>query len=227
MFVKANPESSQGDGTMGNPYGSLSQAIQEAGERIVIACADRFDTLEISGWNAGGPLRLFGGFDCSKQSGVWEPSENPTVVSAPSGPALTITDSTNVEIEGFEFRGPTTDQDSRSSIAAVVEGSQEIVFRNVRFVATNGARGADGDDPAMALANAPVGHNALNANPGAAQTACTCSDSKGGRGGETNASSQRHGLPGSPEEWGGGQGGSGDAPCQAGSNCAGAARSPP
>jgi hypothetical protein len=161
------------------------------------------------------PLRIYGGFDCSAK-GDRTAGDTPTIVASASGSPLVIVDSSNLEIEGFEFRAPEATASSPNSVAAVVSASDGIVLRNVTLTAKDGFAGASGEEPEAALETAPAGNDGqLGSFGGKAQTTCTCSESVGNEGGHVIETWRRYGEDGLPD-WGGGQGGGVGPPCAAG-----------
>jgi hypothetical protein len=220
VFVQANETSNEGAGTMGNPYGSLSVAIDEARtlNKIVIACAANFTIPVVIGAStAENPVRVFGGFVCTS-NGRWAVGNTPTVVTPrETGAPLVVSGATDVLFEDFTFRALDGADDGESSIAAIVSNSQRVTFRRVNFIAGAGRDGANGAQPPAARNTAPEGGDANATTGGSEQAMCDCSESKGGRGGSLAGTSQEDGADGSPS-LGAGVGGDGGEPCEAGTS---------
>jgi hypothetical protein len=221
IFVRANEGSTMGAGTMGSPMPSLALAIEKAreDEKIVIACQDNFEKpLEIYGADTGFPLRIYGGFSCTRDDAVWVHSGIPTAVTPTAGPALRVQDTAGLLIEDFKFSSVDASDLGESSIAAVVASSTDVVFRRVTFDAGEGVDGAPGDSSPPPFARAPAGNPGDATTGGAAQRSCTCSESVGGKGGNLGTTSMINGADGEPLlSDGSGKGGQGgDSSCSSG-----------
>lgn len=216
VFARSNESSSAGEGSLGNPFGSLESAIRAAEEQqkwLVIACIGTFrKPLEVT--RPSGPtLRIFGGFECS--SGKASYVGTPTTIETTRGPGLHLSDAHDLELSELEFRARDAKEASESSIAGIVENSTNVTLRRVTLFAGKGMDGAHGGAVLATAAAAPAGIPGTPLGGGSAQPACSCAGTVGGRGGDLNNTATRDGVAGEPA-LGAGLGGVGGSVCDVG-----------
>ncbi|MDQ2645623.1 MAG: hypothetical protein M3020_17535, partial [Myxococcota bacterium] len=216
VFAKGSTGPDGGDGSINDPFSSLSEAIRVADEQskpLVIACVSTFREQIAITRRSGATLRIVGGFNCS--AGTAEYFDAPSTLEAASGPSLQITESSDIELSDFDVRARDAQSPGESSIAAIIARSERIRLTRVQLRAGKGRDGASGELSPERIAEAPTGNPGQGSSGGALQNLCTCSDSIGGRGGDIEATSTRDGGNGLPA-LGGGKGGAGGASCQKG-----------
>jgi hypothetical protein len=158
VFVSPKGDDTAGLGTKAAPYKTLAKAIADAKAKTkrVYACDDGTGYPEsiTIGTSLDG-IVAYGGFAC----GAWTYSATAKAVVKPaSGTALTIKSvSLGASFDSFEFDSADAVTAGGSSIAVVVEASQNIVFKNVKMVAGKGGAGAPGVDGTKGADGALVG----------------------------------------------------------------------
>jgi hypothetical protein len=111
---------------------------------IVIACNGKFD----QHLNLEAAARLYGGFACPGEKVPWtyQPGKRAQVVPSDEGTALEIRNVADaVTIEDVEFYSRDATTPGGSSIAAIIESSDDVTLARVRIVAGAAMAGADGE----------------------------------------------------------------------------------
>lgn len=214
-----------GNGTRAAPYSTLGHGIdagQTAGKRVYV-CAGTFGEPLVVGSSRDGAA-IYGGLDCA----TWSYSAANRVIVAPAqtGFALEIDGLvTGATLNDLEFDALAASEPGQSSIAAFVQGSQQVAFVRVTLVASQGANGSAGasagtsGDPSNLIADAGVlnGKSASSSAPGAAN-ACQCltdstTSSTGGQGG-SSSQNPNAGLPSYGDDAGAGAAGVNGVSCR-------------
>ncbi len=195
LFVDPVRGSNENNGTTGSPFLNLWRAL-EAAEALQVPA-------EI--YIAGGVLEernrlpdgvtILGGYDSTTWIRDLANQESRLVSSSR---VITVFDSSDVSVDGFTIEASGTR--SRSSYAALVSESNNVVFRNVVFITTNGSDGGIGD-------NASPGGKGSNGGKGDNASACP-PDNVGGNGGNSpGANGGRGGTGGVAGGFNGSKGG--------------------
>lgn len=214
------PHGNDGDsGSRAQPVASVAAAVELAerdDKKVIVVCAATFEApLELV--DVQHDARIYGGFDCGDD---WAPLDARTVFAPKDGVALHLESiAGSLLLESFEFHASDADDLGESSIAAFVKDAEDLTLSSTHFVAGNGMDGESGQPHTEWLANAQHGYSAQGGHGGAERTDCTCSESKGGRGGDaTNVTEPRGPTPGEPilEDRPGGEPGKAGADCSDG-----------
>ncbi len=148
VFVSPLGADGAGCGTRTSPCATLGKGMQEAkaqGKRLY-ACGDGGEYVEnVSVGEALDGLLVFGGFRCAGWD--YEPGVVRAKVKPSEGIALAVQGLLQgLEVRDFVFASSDAAAAGQSSIAAVVRGSEGVVFRNTGFEAGAGAAGLEGED---------------------------------------------------------------------------------
>ncbi|WP_441288951.1 hypothetical protein ACSRUE_45075 [Sorangium sp. KYC3313] len=185
VFASATAEPG-GDGTKANPYASLGEAVANAGNKRVLACASGAFAESVT-IEAG--VEVIGGFDCDAE---WTWSEEArSGIEAPANQiALTVSEAASgAKVRSFSVRAASATEPGGSSIGVAV-ADVEAELAQVDVTAGDGMAGEDGTTPTEApLAGAGAPSNVSNActalvygdDPGV--TACEDGETRGGVGG--------------------------------------------
>ncbi|MCB9610767.1 MAG: hypothetical protein H6716_29555, partial [Polyangiaceae bacterium] len=153
IFVSPSGDDSTGDGSQAAPFASIAKGITEANTagKHLFVCADggSYDEqVSLDSTSAG--LQAWGSFKCSDWS--YDNSLKATVAPSAEGYALTAASiTTDTRLEGFEFDAQSATTAGGNSIAAFVKDSTALTLVNVKLVAGDGMKGADGATPSSAF----------------------------------------------------------------------------
>ena len=191
---------SNGDGSQGNPYGSVVAAVAGIGSaNAIYVCGG--DTFTGSVDLPPG-VSLFGGFDCATWSYAGA-NALPTVLGDPDVPAMRIVGAGTSTIMSVRIEAPNAVADGASSIGLVVsEATVDVI--DAEIVAGDGMAGAPPPAQEAQLPQAAGGANgAMAGNPlsNAAGGTNNCggtlrSGGVGGTGGPAPSGGGGNGLPG-------------------------------
>jgi len=189
LFV--NPAGDDGDGTKEHAFKTIGKALdkvlQSPGSKTrVFVCLGTYQenvTVPVS-------VGIYGGFACDFASHT----DTRPKVAPLSGIALSVSGST-VTIEDMEFDGPDlkSKTNGESSVAAAVNGAQDVTFTRVTLKAGDAAAGQDGAPPATFSGRALDGNPASGNNGGLVQpiSPFVCGNgtgmTQGGAGGSVSA----------------------------------------
>ncbi|WP_438018185.1 hypothetical protein WMF18_03495 [Sorangium sp. So ce315] len=191
VFASATAEAG-GDGTKAKPYASLGEAVANAGNKRVLACASGAfaESVRIE---AG--VEVIGGFDCEAE---WTWSEEArSAIEGPAGAvALTMTEgASGAKVRSFAIRAASATEPGGSSIGVAV-ADVEAELAQVNVTAGDGMDGANGETPTeapQAGASAPDTEETRPSNacglPAAVRggdpgvTTCEDGETRGGAGG--------------------------------------------
>lgn len=217
VFVAAG--STDGDGSKGAPLGTISEGVAAAAERgvrrVIVCNATYAEVVTLGATDAA--VGVFGGFTCPGDGGAWGYAGGARArVTAPSTTALRVDGvSERVTIQDIDFVAADAVDPGTSSIAAVVAGSSEVVFRRVAITAGAGAAGTSGDVGVAGQSAAPSTSkqngqapacDGTSTLPGGVRALVSACGSEGGTGGSAilNAmgSGGGRGLPGATSNGG-------------------------
>ncbi|WP_437590816.1 hypothetical protein [Sorangium sp. So ce1000] len=188
VFASATAEAG-GDGTKERPYTSLGEAVANAGNKRVLACASEPFPESVT-IEAG--VEVIGGFDCAAK---WTWSEEArSAIEGPAGAvALTMTEgASGAKVRSFAIRAASATEPGGSSIGVAV-ADVEAELAQVEVTAGDGMDGANGETPTeapqggagapMTSASAACARDELvhGGDPGV--TACEDGETRGGVGG--------------------------------------------
>ncbi|WP_437897792.1 hypothetical protein [Sorangium sp. So ce124] len=241
VFASATAEAG-GDGTKAKPYASLGEAVANAGNKRVLACASGAFAESVA-IEAG--IEVIGGFDCEAE---WTWSEEArSAIEAPANQvALTVSEAASgAKVRSFAIRAASATEPGGSSIAVLVDGA-EVELARCELVAGNGADGTEGKDaPHEVPAQASPGNAGTDACsdldtsgapdetlPGGAQVENACGEAlsiggEGGAGRVNNGGSGQVGEPGTLGAAGTGEPAAGAWSCAAGGTGQGGDNGPP
>ncbi|MGO9834122.1 MAG: DUF1565 domain-containing protein, partial [Polyangiaceae bacterium] len=188
-----------GDGTMSQPYATITQALANLGSKTRIYVCNGLYSEQV---NITAAVSLFGRLSCAAGSSgpVWtyDVGGSAQVTSPSAGVALSVTgvSSGSVTIEDLSFTSPSATAPGGSSIAAWI-ASSSVSLQRVTLSAGSGANGAPGADGSMATnyaGLAPTGgpqvwsdtsglFGAISGGPGANNQCLLSGSSAGGQGG--------------------------------------------
>ena len=180
VFVNAKAAAG-GDGTKGKPFNKLQDALNKGG-RIYVCVSEVAETVTLSGTTP--PATVFGGLDCTG----WAATSTKTTVTGPQGAAALLATSANkLTFSDFKFvslsaQGREADGHGKSSVAAIVSSSKDLVFTRVEFQAGDATEGAPGTTESHYTgAKAGAGGIASGSTPGAnSDCLAQCSDGSAG-----------------------------------------------
>jgi hypothetical protein len=200
-------------GTMGNPWGTLQEAIANVGAKAKVYACNKTPFSEPVTISAG--IEVFGGFDCGNLEAWGLPvtpltSANMSVLNGPPNMvALTIgTGASGTLVSGFAITGASPSMAGESSIAVIVDGVS-TTFESSSITASAAVDGVPGDtpanDPTLDGANGVSGASACASgvtHPGPAGATNTCATGgsstagKGGDGGDPSGDPAGSGAAG-------------------------------
>ncbi|WP_434049030.1 MULTISPECIES: hypothetical protein [Sorangium] len=208
MFASAMAEAG-GNGTKAKPYASLGEAVANAGNKRVLACATEpfAESVRIE---AG--VEVIGGFDCGAEWTWSEEARSP--IEGPAGAvALTMTEgASGTKVRSFAVRAASATEPGGSSIGVAV-ADVEAELAQVDVTAGDGMDGVNGETPTeapqagasalMTSASAACARDELvyGGDPGV--TTCDDGETRGGAGGlggltETDDGNGQKGADGAP-----------------------------
>ncbi len=204
VFVKAE---STGDGSQGNPYGSIQDAVDniKTFKRIYVCGADTFNgSVELPGG-----ISILGSLACDG----WKFSESnakPHIVGEPDVPALNISGAGSTRVDHIDIESPNAVANGASSVAVMVT-TTTTTFDHCALSAGDGAKGEAGAAYTAVAQSGGMGQagaeGCLTGTPtlgGAAGINPVCGDQSGGSGGNgQNTGSGGPGGPGDPNMNGG------------------------
>jgi hypothetical protein len=209
-------KSDNNDGSKVNPVATiakgLSLAKQKGLPRVYVCEGTYGEDIRVDASLDG--ISIYGGWSCND----WSYSGNKPTVGATNVAAQLSSLALGMTIEDVAFVAADGSNAGDSSIAMLMNGSQNVLLARVSLTAGKGAKGADGTLTNYTFPASLNGNNADGVDGGAAKTVpCPAGDtSVGGKGGDVPGN--RNGDNGQPALGGGdgGQGGSGS--CSNGGN---------
>ncbi len=214
-----------GDGSLGNPYGTVAEALATAqsGDSIYL-CSELF----VESVVVPSGVILYGGLDCSS-GWTFVPGTQTLLTGVANEVAARFADGTETtSVYDLRLSAPNASTAGGSSIAALVEGGT-VHFGRVEVIAGNGAVGAQGltptdmigpsdpNDPAIRGAG-PTSGTCGNSGPAPTKVNPFCAGPIGGasgRGSVSTAAIFEPALSGNPGQVSGGAGGVAVASCPA------------
>ncbi|WP_438041679.1 hypothetical protein [Sorangium sp. So ce128] len=145
VFASTTAEAG-GDGTKARPYASLAEAVANAGNKRVLACASGAFAESVT-IEAG--VEVIGGFDCGAE---WAWSEEArSAIDAPANQiALTVSEAASgAKVRSFSVRAASATELGGSSIGVAV-ADVEAELAQVDVTAGDGMAGANGETPTEA-----------------------------------------------------------------------------
>ncbi|WP_437864080.1 hypothetical protein [Sorangium sp. So ce363] len=207
VFASATAEAG-GNGTKAKPYASLGEAVVNAGNKRVLACATEPFTESVR-IEAG--VEVIGGFDC--EAGWTWSEEARSAIDAPANQiALTVSEAASgAKVRSFAVRAASATERGGSSIGVAV-ADVEAELAQVEVTAGDGMAGEDGTTPteapqagAGASTVVPEACDAPNTVFGGEPGVTTCEDgeTRGGAGGPggitgTDEGNGQKGVDGAP-----------------------------
>ncbi len=148
VFVRASKPDPAADGTAEHPFSTLAQALEKAGKRAVIACAEEYtEPITLRDGTS-----MYGFYDCTTIP--WKRVDRRARITSARSPVVTAEGlKEDTRVSGFDIVAPDfsgreasvggawTDE---SSVAAVVADSPKLVIANGSLVARAGAAGVRG-----------------------------------------------------------------------------------
>jgi hypothetical protein len=210
VFVAPTGSDSTGTGTRSAPFRSIGRGLLAAKQDTMRVFACDNGTGYVDGATVDATLdgvAAFGGFDCS----AWTVSATArSRIHPDSGPALRLNGvSLGVSFEGFELQSANAALGA-SSIGVILDGANNVVFKNVRIVAGNGGAGPTGllGIPGQDGTAAGAGQNGTNAEcvgipgdrPGGSWASATTCGSRGGTALPSNSFPDQQAESGVPQE---------------------------
>ncbi|WP_437761667.1 hypothetical protein WMF27_03530 [Sorangium sp. So ce281] len=207
VFASATAEAG-GDGTKTRPYASLGEAVANAGNKRVLACASGAFAESVT---IGAKVEVIGGFDCAAEW-TWSEAARSAIEGPAGAVALTLLEAASgAKVRSFAVRAARATEPGGSSIGVAV-ADIDAELAQVDVTAGDGMDGAKGETPTEAPQEGAPGMTgskacSLPAAVRGGQAGVTmCEDgetSSGGRGGPG-------GIPGMGD--GNGQEGDGGVP---------------
>ncbi len=204
VFVKA---ASAGDGSQGNPYGTIQDAVDniKTFTRIYVCGGDTFNgSVELPGG-----VSLYGALDCDGWKFA-EGNAKPHILGDADIPALAITEAGTTRIDHIDVESPSAVASGASSIAVLVR-TATVTLDHCILTSGDGAKGEEGA-PYGALAQSgsvglPGSEGCQDGDihgGGAPGTNPVCTDQTGGLGGAgQSGGTGGAGSPGDPSGTGG------------------------
>jgi hypothetical protein len=159
VFVAPSGADSAGCGTQADPCKTIGQAMTraKAQNKRVYACGDGGTFEEAVTVDAAvGGLTVYGGFHCG--SWAYEPGAvRSRVMPTQGAAAIVVSGVTGLDMRDFAFEAGDATAAGDSSIAARVDASTGVVFRNTTFKAGRGAAGSNGVNGVAGEVVSPVG----------------------------------------------------------------------
>jgi hypothetical protein len=185
--------SDNGSGTKAAPFQTIRRAMlaaKSAGKRVYVCDDGDFYREAVTVDSTVDGSKIYGGFECAGWTYATERRAN---VSPDTGVALTVSGLTiGLTVENMDFEAANATTPGASSIAAIVDSSQNVILRRVWLVGGRGAfgqagvDGAKGDDGQM-VAQGQLGTNAacpgVSIQNGGFWGAANSCNSRGGSGG--------------------------------------------
>jgi hypothetical protein len=180
VFVAPTGDDEAGDGSRENPFATFGHGMDaaiELGLGHVIACNGEYSGALVVDESRDG-LSLHGGFGCPGSEGPWEYDSSKRA-------RLTITGNANVlriaelvsgvTIEDVSFATPDATTAGKSSVAAFVVGSSNVVLRRVKLASGKGKKGSNGSSDEDSFAGPlELKGNAPSEPAGGPHKVCTC-----------------------------------------------------
>ncbi|MGK3994038.1 hypothetical protein [Sorangium sp. So ce1024] len=228
VFARAGAAAG-GDGTKARPYASLSEAIEKAKGKRVLACSVGAFSGSVT---VGVAAEVIGGFDCNA-GWTWSEEARSTIEGTANRPALTLTKgAAGAKLRSFKIVAADATEPGESSIGVAADDVEAELAR-VDVVAGDGMDGEKGETPPAAADGATAPDDVSNACVGTVYgglpgvTTCEDGETRGGVGGlggkpDTDDGNGQRGQDGTPipaeNPDGDGLGGAGQLVSQ--SNCA-------